>query len=114
MASRQPLCEDSSDGWPAQRLRVLIADDDSLTRNALVDLVLNEGSLELVGAVRDAEEAVRLADLERPDVALVDAGMPGGGGPKVARGIRERSPQTRVVALSANADRGSVLEAALI
>ncbi len=92
------------------RLRVLIADDNALTRNALADLVLNEESLELVGAARDAEEAVQLAHLERPDVALLDVRMPGGGGAKAARGIRRRSPQTRVVALSAYGDRDSVLE----
>ena len=97
-------------GWSSRRLRVLIADNNAFTRNALVDLVLNERSLQLVGAVPDAEEAVHLAHLERPDVALVDAGMPRGGGPKVASGIRLHSPQTRVVALSASGDRDSVLE----
>ncbi|MBI2238575.1 MAG: response regulator transcription factor [Actinobacteria bacterium] len=92
------------------RLRVLIADDNPVTRSALADLVLNEESLELVGVARDAEEAVQQAHLEQPDVAVVDVRMPGGGGPRAARGIRQRSPRTRVVAFSAYGDRDTVLE----
>jgi EAL domain-containing protein (putative c-di-GMP-specific phosphodiesterase class I) len=47
---------------------------------------------------------------ERPDVALVDVRMPGGGGPTAARAIRQRCPGTRVMALSASDDRATVLE----
>jgi EAL domain-containing protein (putative c-di-GMP-specific phosphodiesterase class I) len=110
MASRQFNCEEYRIGGSAPRLRVLIAGHDTLACEALAKLVVSEGSLELVGAVRDADEAVHLAHVERPDVALVDAGMPAGGGPMAVRGIRDRSPHTRVVALSSDGERGSVLE----
>jgi EAL domain-containing protein (putative c-di-GMP-specific phosphodiesterase class I) len=51
-----------------------------------------------------------MAARERPDVAILDVKMPGGGGPHAARGILAESPQTRIVALSAYGDRASILE----
>lgn len=77
-------------------------------RDALGELIARDRSLELVGTAGDASEAVDLAARVRPDVALVDVKMPGGGGPRAARGIRERSPGTRIVALSAYEDHGAV------
>jgi EAL domain-containing protein (putative c-di-GMP-specific phosphodiesterase class I)/AmiR/NasT family two-component response regulator len=91
-------------------LRVLIADDSPFHRRALADLVMADASLELVGTAGDVAEAASIAGVERPDVAVVDVRMPGGGGPRVARAIRRRSPDTRVVALSASEDRRTVME----
>jgi EAL domain-containing protein (putative c-di-GMP-specific phosphodiesterase class I)/CheY-like chemotaxis protein len=78
-------------------------------RKALIALISRENDLDVVAAAVDAEEAVDLAREHRPDVALIDYKMPGGGGPRAVREIREVSPQTRVVALSAYDDRTSVI-----
>ncbi len=91
-------------------IRVLIAEDEPGVRRALSELITDEASLELVGAAGNAVQAVELAQAHRPDIALVDVKMPGGGGPRAATGIRSSSPQTRVLALSAYDDRDSVLE----
>src|SRR6266508_5473415 len=91
-------------------IRVLIAEDEPGVRQALSELITDEASLELVGAAGNAVQAVELAQAHRPDIALVDVKMPGGGGPRAATGIRSSSPQTRVLALSAYDDRDSVLE----
>jgi EAL domain-containing protein (putative c-di-GMP-specific phosphodiesterase class I) len=90
--------------------RILIADDDANIREALRDLLDSEDGLEVVAVAADAPEAVNAATLERPDVAILDVKMPGGGGPAAARGIRAGSPETRIVALSAYGDRASVVE----
>lgn len=89
---------------------MLVADDEPVVLAALAELVEAEETLELVGTARDAQEAIELAILEHPDVALLDVKMPAGGGPRAAREIRIGSLQTRVVALSAYEDRASVLE----
>lgn len=81
--------------------RVLIADDDEVVRDALVDLVDGEPGTTVVAAAPDADEAIRLAEEHHPDVAVVDVRMPGGGGPAACRGILRVSPQTKVIALSA-------------
>lgn len=89
---------------------MLIADDEAEVRSAPADLIGSEEHLELVGAAGDADEAIELATGTRPDVALVDVKMPGGGGPRATREILRTSPQTRVLALSAYEDRRTVLE----
>ncbi len=91
-------------------IRVLLADDEPGLRIALTELLSYEERVELVGTAADAEEAIRIAESNLPDVALVDVRMPEGGGPHAARGITRVSPATRVIALSAYEDRTNVLE----
>ena len=91
-------------------VRVLIADDESTLRQALAELISGEPGLDVVAVAEDADEAVALAEETRPDVALVDVRMPGGGGVAATRAIRERSPSTRVLALSAREDSTGALE----
>lgn len=89
-------------------ISVLIADDDRFVRDALQALVGSEPRLDLAGAASDAEQAVELARRLRPDVALIDVRMPGGGGLRAAREIGECSPETRILGMSAHDDRASV------
>ena len=78
------------------RIRVLVAEDAPTVRNALEALVRSEQRLELAAAVGDASSAIEAAGRERPDVALVDVRMPGGG-LQAAREIRNCSPETKVI-----------------
>jgi len=89
---------------------VLIAEDQPDVRSALALLISTEPSLELVGEAADTDEAIVLAAAHHPDVALIDVKMPGGGGPRAVREIAVRSPDTRLVALSAYGDRSSVFQ----
>ncbi|MGA8015643.1 MAG: response regulator transcription factor [Candidatus Dormiibacterota bacterium] len=89
-------------------LRVLIADDDPSMRSALGEMVDSEPGYEVVGLAADPETAIDLAGTHRPDVAILDVKMPGGGGFRAAQGIRAASPETRIVALSAWDDRDTV------
>jgi EAL domain-containing protein (putative c-di-GMP-specific phosphodiesterase class I)/DNA-binding NarL/FixJ family response regulator len=89
-------------------IRVLLADDEPDVRGALADLIKEEPNLLLVGVAEDAEEAIRLADRERPDLVVLDVSMPKGGGPKAAREIRIHHPETMLLALSAHEDGASV------
>jgi DNA-binding NarL/FixJ family response regulator len=57
--------------------------------------------LELVGSAADVPQIVELVAATRPDVAVVDFYMPGGGGPEATRLIQERSPETRIVGMTA-------------
>jgi EAL domain-containing protein (putative c-di-GMP-specific phosphodiesterase class I)/AmiR/NasT family two-component response regulator len=89
---------------------VLIAEDQPDVRSALALLISSEPSLRLVAEAADTDEAIVLAVEHRPDVALIDVKMPGGGGPRAVREIATRSPNTRLVALSAYEDRSSVFQ----
>ena len=85
-------------------IRILIADDDALVREALSELIRVEPSLELLDAVSDGSQAVASAMANRPDIAILDVQMPGGGAGAV-RSILEQSPATRVIAFSGWSDR---------
>lgn len=84
-------------------LRVLIAEDDFAVSGALAALIRSEPRLEFVDAVADADAAIALAGAERPDVAIVDVRMPGGGA-WATREIRRVSPDTSVIAFSGTND----------
>jgi CheY-like chemotaxis protein len=87
--------------------RVLLADDDPVLLAVLAAQL--EGGFSVVGVAEDATRAIELACGYRPDVALVDVEMPGGG-LLATRGIREGSPDTAIVILTADDARSSVLQ----
>lgn len=91
------------------RIRLMLADDEEPVLEAMAQLVSTDPFIHLVGTATDAVQAIDLAALETPDVALLDVRMPGGGGSRAAREIRLRSPETRIVALSASTDPRTVV-----
>ncbi len=93
-----------------ERIRVLIADDEATVREALADLLSSDASIDVIGTAADADQAIEIAGVERPNVALLDVRMPAGGGSRAAREIRRLSPGTHVIALSAYEDRRTVLD----
>ncbi|MFL5946673.1 MAG: EAL domain-containing protein [Gaiellaceae bacterium] len=91
-------------------IRVLVAEDEPSVRAALVGLIRAEPTLDLVAEVANAVDAIEAAAAHEPDVAVIDVRMPGGGGAAAVRGIKRRSPDTRMLAFSAVDDRATVLE----
>jgi DNA-binding NarL/FixJ family response regulator len=95
-----------SDGAGNGRPTLLIADDDPVVQSML-SMGL-EGRFEIVAVADDAEYAVATAAAVRPDAAVVDVDMPGGGGARAVRGIAEVSPHTAMVVLSGDESDGVV------
>jgi DNA-binding NarL/FixJ family response regulator len=91
------------------RISVLIADDHRLFREAL-RLVL-ERECEVVGEAASGEEAVALAVRTRPNIVLLDVGMPGVGGLNAAHRLAKEAPASKVVILSQHEDEEYVIEA---
>ncbi|MCU0836587.1 MAG: response regulator transcription factor [Chromatiaceae bacterium] len=84
---------------------ILLCDDHQLFREGLAALLLQrQPTWQVVGQAGSGEEAVRLAEALGPEVAILDLAMPGMDGIEAAKRIRERSPQTRIVALSMYGD----------
>lgn len=92
---------------------VLIVDDHEVIRVGLMTLLGRRESLEVVGAVGSAEEAVAIAAEARPDVVVMDVRMPGGTGIEACREIRSLLPGTRVLMLTSYADEDAVLASIL-
>jgi two-component system response regulator NreC len=91
------------------RISVLIADDHRLFREAL--RVVLERECEVVGEAASGEEAVALAVRTRPNIVVLDVGMPGVGGLNAAHRLAKEAPASKVVILSQHEDEEYVIEA---
>ena len=87
---------------PDRPLRILIADDEPDIRELLGTLIVTQADLELVGVASDTGEAVAQAREHKPDVAILDLSMPGGGGIQAAIEIVRDRPETKIVAFTAH------------
>jgi two-component system chemotaxis response regulator CheY len=94
-------------GAASQAIRLLLADDDPVSRLMLSAILKREPGFEVVGEAADAVQAVELALRRRPDVVLLDVNMPGGGGARAAVDIREGLPDVKIVAISADDSQDS-------
>lgn len=94
-------------------LRVLIADDHAVVRAGLRALLEGEPDLIVTGEAATAEEAVRTASTEPPDVVLMDLRFAGGGvdGVEGARRLRTAAPEVAVVMLTSYSGRADVVRA---
>lgn len=86
-------------------IRVLLADDHRILRDGLRALIEQNPDMEVVAQAEDGRAAVRLVQEHRPDMAIMDIGMPGLNGMEATRQIVDRIPGVRVIALSIHADR---------
>jgi two-component system response regulator NreC len=82
------------------RIRILVADDHTLVRSGLRLILSAQPDFELVGEAATGEETIARARELRPDILLLDIGMPGMNGLEAARSIREEFPDIRIVVLT--------------
>ena len=92
-------------------IRVLLADDHTLIRAGLRMVVLSHPDFTVVGEANDGREAVALAEQLKPDVVVMDIGMPSLNGIEACRQIHDSLPGTQVIMLSMHSDEGYVLRA---
>jgi RNA polymerase sigma factor (sigma-70 family) len=92
-------------------IRVLLADDHTLMRAGLRMVVDAQPDLTVVGESGNGREAVELANSLKPDVVVMDIGMPLLNGIEAALQIRAALPETEIVMLSMHSDEGYVLRA---
>ena len=95
----------------AKPTTILLADDHAVVRSGLALLIGSQPDMEVVAEAESADEAVARCREHRPDVAVLDLSMPGGGVGAIGR-IRHELPETRVVVLTMHDDQ-EYLRAAL-
>jgi DNA-binding NarL/FixJ family response regulator len=105
------------DGQPTGPVRaetnlptVLLAEDQTMLREALVEM-LTQGGFSVLGSASDGAELLELAEKVEADLVLVDLRMPSVDGIEVARRIKQRWPSTPVIVYSAFGAEGFVKSA---
>lgn len=88
----------------ANHSRIIVADDHPLFRSALVQILESQSDLEVVGEATDGREAIELCRHLRPDLVLMDIGMPVMDGVEATRKIKDLLPRTIVMVLTASAE----------
>src|SRR5574338_7823 len=84
------------------KLRVMLVDDHALVRSA-VRQAITAPDVELVGEAANAQEALALAPVLRPDILLLDIDLPGLNGIQLVPEQAPRLPQTKIVMLTVSA-----------
>ena len=81
-------------------VRLLLAEDQVMIREALAALLSFEGDIEVVAQVGRGDEVLKAAEATKPDVAVLDIEMPGMDGLTAAAELKRRSPDTKIVILT--------------
>lgn len=88
----------------ADRIRIALCDDHAVVRSGLRHILEDEADLEVVGEAGSAAEAVELATSARPDVFVMDLGLPDRNGIAATADVCAVSPETRVLVLTVHDD----------
>jgi CheY-like chemotaxis protein len=89
---------------------ILVVDDDTAVRGLIVR-ILRSGGHVVVAEAGSVAEALTRAEALRPDVALVDIGLPDGDGFSLTRQLRAMATEIRVVVFSSDADPANTASA---
>lgn len=91
-------------------IKIVLADDHKIMREGLKALLEKQQDIQVVAEAENGLDAVRLAQKLKPDLVIMDIGMPGLNGIEATRQIIADAPGVRVVALSMHSDRRFVME----
>jgi len=92
-------------------IRLLIVDDQTITRSGLQTLLASQEAIEVVGEARNGEEAIELAVSLQPDLILMDLRLPGINGIEATRRIHRLSPHIGILVVTVFEDDTSVFPA---
>jgi DNA-binding NarL/FixJ family response regulator len=90
----------SNGGKAMDTFRILIADDHEIVRRGIRTMLENHPGWDVIGEAADGREAVQRAAELKPDLVLIDIGMPNLNGLDAARQIREICPMAHILVLS--------------
>ena len=92
-------------------IRLLIVDDHAIVRQGLEQLFATTSDIEVIGTAADGQQAVAFAQDQKPDVILMDLGMPTLDGVGATRQIVDSLPLVKVVVLTSYGDESRILDA---
>ena len=86
-------------------IRILLADDHKIVRDGLTSMLQAQPDMDVVAQADNGRSAVQMTDELRPDVVVMDVGMPDLNGIEATRQVTEAAPGVHVIALSMHSDR---------
>jgi DNA-binding NarL/FixJ family response regulator len=92
-----------------RKIRILLADDHTVLREATAELIENQPDMQVIGQAGTGEEAVTQVEASHPDVVVMDISMPRLAGLEATQRILAECPETRVLVLSAHEDVDHVI-----
>jgi DNA-binding NarL/FixJ family response regulator len=95
---------------PDTRTRIVVADDHTLFRQGLVEIISTDREFVVVGEAGSGPEAIELVGRLRPDIVILDIEMPGPGARAVVSEIDRRFPDTRIAILTMHDDAALLAE----
>lgn len=98
-------------GETDRRIRIVVADDHAVVREGVRRVFEEDAGLTVVGEAATGAEALRAVEATRPDVLVLDVGLPDLGGLEVLRRLRSSGPEPRVLVLSMHDDAEYVIRA---
>lgn len=93
------------------KTRILLIDDHRIMRDGIKLILRNHPAFEVVGEVGDGMSALEAAEKVKPELAVVDLGLPRLGGLELIRCLRDRFPAVKLLILSGEAEEYQVREA---
>jgi DNA-binding NarL/FixJ family response regulator len=81
-------------------IRIVLVDDHEVARRALRSVLRTNPNIEVVGEAAEGKEALRKVEELHPDIVLLDISLPDMSGIEVAPGIRNVSPESRIIFVS--------------
>lgn len=87
------------------KIKIIIADDHHIFRKGILSIVAEDDSIEVLGEASNGEEALRLIEDKKPDIAILDIDMPLLSGLDVARKIKAEKINTKIVILTIHKDK---------
>ncbi len=98
-------CDSESD-----KIKVLVVDDHPLMRESIINHLVGQSDIKVIGEANDGEEAVRMASELNPDIIIMDIGMPKMNGLEATRIIKKNHPEIIVLVLTVHEDAEYILK----
>lgn len=90
--------------FTAGQIKVLLADDHPIVREAIASILEGAGDITVVAEVADGKAAIRAVQSVKPDVAVMDVNMPEMDGVKATRAIKDEKSSVKIIGLSIHND----------
>lgn len=95
----------------ALKKKIIIAEDQTLVRQGLRSLLESQGNIEIVAEAEDGLEAIKCVEKYSPELVLLDLAMPTMSGLSALKDIKNRFPDTKILALTFHTSEEYILEA---